>query len=73
MRDLFRRAAACLSAAFEPPDPFAGPGWHVSGRDWPAEPCGLGEAEVWAALDGITPQLAQAASVSLLGAGEGDV
>ena len=72
MRDLFRRTLARLSAAFEPPDAFAGPGWHVSGRDWPAESPGVSEGEVWAALDGITPQLAQAASVSLLGAGERD-
>ena len=66
MRERFRRLAVALFSV--PPRPVWG--WHVSGRDWPAEPSGVSESDVFDALDGITPELARAASVSLLGAGE---
>ncbi len=72
----FRRrpvVVVTLLAAWFPPrrDPFDDWGWHVSGRDWPAEPCGLGVGEVLAAVGGITPEHAQAATTSLLRAGGG--
>ena len=68
MRERFRRLAAALFAV----PPRREWGWHAGARDWPAQPCELSPDEALADLAGITAGHAQAASASLLRAGERD-
>lgn len=41
-------------------------GWRSDGRDWPAGRGNMTLAEIFAALDGITPEVSEAARLSLL-------
>jgi len=74
MPRFLRRLADRLAAALPPPpDPFDGQsGYRVDGNDWPAGPCGMSLAEVYAALDTITPRACEAARLSLLARCEAD-